>query len=127
MADISKISVNEQTYDIKDANARGSITTLEGQLGDLAYKDSASGSYTPAGSVTAPTVNVTPSSMSLKHIKNTGSLPSWGANVSEEVLSFSFSAGSLPTTENHTVLTGITDATATAPVFSGTAGTVTVS
>lgn len=127
MADISKISVNDVTYDIKDASARGQVVELVGQLGDLAYKDSASGSYTPAGTVTAPTVSVTPSSMTLKHINNAGSLPSWSANVSEETLSFNFSAGALPTTQNHTVLTGITDATATAPVFSGTAGTVTVS
>ena len=127
MADISKISVNDVTYDIKDASARGSIIDLGASLGDLAYKDSASGSFTPTGSVSAPTVSVTPSSISLKHINNVGSLPTWSANVSEETLSFSFNAGSLPTTQNHTVLTGITDATATSPVFSGTSGTVTVS
>ena len=123
MPDISKISVNDQTYDIKDASARGTLSTL----GSLAYKNSASGSFTPSGTVTAPTISVSPSSMSLTHINDVGTLPTWSANVSEETLSFTFSQGSLPTTQNHTVLTGIADATSTAPVFNGSAGTVTVS
>ena len=60
MPDVSKINVNETVYDIKDAVARADQATLEGQLGDLAYKNSASGSFTPAGSVSAPAITITP-------------------------------------------------------------------
>lgn len=127
MADISKISVNETTYDIKDASARGSVTTLQGSLGSLAYKNEASGTFTPAGTVSAPTVTVSPATKSVKVVNSAGTLPTWSANVSEETLSFAFTAGALTTTTNQTVVTGITDASATAPAFSGTSGTVTVS
>lgn len=127
MADISKISVNSETYNIKDATARGSVSDLEGSLGTLAFKSEASGTMTPVGTVTAPTINVSPTTSNVKVVNSVGSLPSWGANVSEETLSFSFSEGSLPTTNNQTVVTGIADATATAPIFSGTQTTVTVS
>ena len=127
MADISKISVNNETYDIKDANARGSVSDLSASLGTLAFQNSASGSITPSGTVTAPTISVSPTTASVKVIKSVGSLPNWGANVSEETLSFSFNEGSLPVTNNQTVVTGIADANATAPVFSGTQTTVIVS
>lgn len=127
MADISKISVNEETYDIKDATARGDLTALSASLGALAYKNDATGSVTAAGTVSAPTINVSPSTTTLKAVNNAGTLPSWSASVSSEILSFSWSAGALTTTTNKTVVTGIADATATAPVFSGTAVTVTVS
>lgn len=126
MSDISKISVNDVTYDIKDATARGSMTELEGRLGSLAYLNEASGTFTPSGTVTAPTITVTPSSTTVKGLDNAGTLPTWSANVSSETLSFSFTAGSLPSGTDKTVLTGITDATSTAPVFSGTQGTITV-
>lgn len=127
MADISKISVNEDTYDIKDAAARGDLTSLTASLGALAYKNDASGSVTAAGTVTAPTINVSPSTATIKAVNNAGTLPNWSASVSNEILSFSWSAGSLTTTTNKTVVTGIADATASTPVFSGTAVSVTVS
>lgn len=82
-------------------------------LGDLAYKDSATGSFTPSGSIT-------PSSTTVNSITAVGTLPTWSASVNNEVLSFSFNQGTLPTKgANQTVLTGAS--------FSGTAGTVTVS
>lgn len=126
MPDVSKINVNDTVYDIKDATARDAQATLEGQLGDLAYKDTASGSFTPSGSVAAPTITITTQTEVVKGINANGTLPSWSAAVSEETLSFSFSAGALPTTKNTTAVTGAT-AAATAPAFTGTAGTVTVS
>ena len=127
MPDISKISVNDTTYDIKDAIARGDLTTLQALLGALAYKNDATGSVTAAGTVTAPTINVNPSTKTIKAVNSAGTLPSWSAAVSGEILSFSWSAGALTTTNNETVVTGIADATATTPVFSGTAVSVTVS
>lgn len=126
MPDVSKINVNDTVYDIKDAVARADQATLEGQLGDLAYKNSASGSFTPAGSVSAPAITITPTTEVVKGINAVGSLPAWSASVSEETLSFTFSAGALPTTKNSTVMTGASAASAQ-PTFTGTAGTVTVS
>lgn len=126
MPDVSKINVNDTVYDLKDAVARSNQATLEGQLGDLAYKNSASGSFTPFGSVSAPAITITPATEVVKGVNAVGTLPSWGASVDNETLSFSFSAGTLPTTKNTTVVTGAT-ASAAQPVFTGTVGTVTVS
>lgn len=127
MADFSKISVNGNTYNIKDASARNSLNALRESLGSLAYKNEATGTFTPEGSVTAPTITVSPATKSVKVVDSAGTLPAWSATVSEETLSFDFNAGSLPTTTDQTVVTGITDATSSAPVFSGTSGTVNVS
>ena len=127
MADVSKISINETTYDIKDATARGDLTTLQASLGALAYKNDATGSVTAAGTVTAPTINVNPATKTIKAVNSAGTLPAWSATVSGEILSFSWNAGTLTTTKNETVVTGISDATASTPVFSGSAVSVTVS
>lgn len=118
-----------------------------------------------SGSVSAPTVTVTPATDSIKKVTSVGTLPTkaadiftangddtftagskaaWSANVDEtsETLSFSFTANDLPTfkqgakasytegtfdagtlpelaAEGTAVVTGITSATATAPVFTG--------
>lgn len=118
-----------------------------------------------SGSVSAPTVTVTPATDTIKKVTSVGTLPtkaadtftpngddtftagtkaSWSANVDEasETLSFSFTANDLPTfkqgakasytegafnagslptlaAEGTSVVTGITSATATAPVFTG--------
>lgn len=118
-----------------------------------------------SGSVSAPTVTVTPATDSIKKVTSVGTLPTkaadiftangddtftagskaaWSANVDEtsETLSFSFTANDLPTfkqgakasytegtfdagtlpelaVEGTAVVTGITSATATAPVFTG--------
>nr|DAO08131.1 MAG TPA: hypothetical protein [Bacteriophage sp.] len=118
-----------------------------------------------SGSVSAPTVTVTPATDSIKKVTSVGTLPTkaadsftangddeftqgsqaaWSADVDEksETLSFSFTANTLPTfkqgakasytegafdagslptlaAEGTAVVTGITSATATAPVFTG--------
>lgn len=118
-----------------------------------------------SGSVSAPTVTVTPATDTIKKVTSVGTLPSkaadiftpngddtftagsqaaWSANVDDasETLSFSFTANTLPTfkqgakasytegtfnagslptlaAEGTSVVTGITSATATAPVFTG--------
>ena len=118
-----------------------------------------------SGSVSAPTVTVTPATDSIKKVTSVGTLPTkaadiftangddtftagskaaWSANVDEtsETLSFSFTANDLPTfkqgakasytegtfdagtlpelaAEGTAVVTGITSATATAPVSTG--------
>lgn len=106
------------------------------QLGDLAFKDNASGSYTPAGSISV-TPTVTVNTTTVNSITNVGTLPTCtlpalSTTVSNENLTIgwsegSFSAGTLPTKgSNTTVATGIDSATATGS-FTGTAATITVS
>lgn len=99
-----------------------------GSLKALAFKDSASGSFTPEGTVEAPTVTVTPDTASITPFGSAGTLPRFSATVADETLTLSFSAGTLPTAgESVTAVTGIKSASASAPKFSGSTGTVTVS
>lgn len=97
-----------------------------GSLKGLAFKDSASASYTPAGSVSAPTVTVAVNTVKVAPITGVGTLPNFTASVSNETLTLGFSAGSLPTKgEDVTVATGIKSASASAPAFTGTNTTIT--
>lgn len=99
-------------------------------LGALAYKSSASGSFTPSGSVSAPTISVgtAGSTTTVNSITDVGTLPAFGATVSGEVLTLSWNAGTLPTKgSDTTVKTGDASYSASQPSFTGTAGTVTVS
>lgn len=89
----------------------GSVSITEGE---------GAANYTPSGSVSAPTITVTPSTTTVNSIEAVGTLPSFGATVANENLSFTWNAGTLPTKgSNTTVATGIDSATATAPTFSG--------
>jgi len=82
-------------------------------FGALAYKNSASGDYTPAG-----TVSVTKTTDTITEVASVGSLPSFSYDPQTETVSFN--AGSLPMTSDTNV---VTDASAT---FSGTQTTITV-
>ena len=91
----------------------------EGNLGSLAYKNSAEGTYTPAGSVSITkgndtTANVTP-------FGTAGSLPAW--SVSGETATFS--AGTLPTAG--TAVAVVTESGTDTATFAGTQATITVS
>lgn len=98
-----------------------------GSLKALAFKDSASASYTPTGSVSAPSVSVAVDTDSVTPISGVGTLPSFTASVANEVLTLGFSAGSLPTKGTAvTVATGIKSASASAPTFTGNGATITV-
>lgn len=109
-----KTAWNNKVGDVK-VNGTSVVSSKVANLGALAGKGSASGSYTPAGAVALNGVNET-----VKSVKTVGTLPSWSASVSGEVLSFSFSQGSLPTTEDKTVVGSAS------PTFSGTPATITV-
>lgn len=89
-----------------------------GEFGTLAYKNSATGSFTPHGSVA-----VTPSNTIVNSINDVGTLPTWTSTVANENLTISWSQGTLPTKgSDTTVVSGIQSAT-----FTGTGETVTVS
>ena len=92
-------------------------------LGSLASKNSASGSYTPAGTVSQPTASATTSSTTVNSITAVGTLPTF--TVSNETLTIT--AGTLPTKgSDTTVITAVSGVTVTQPIFSGTAATITV-
>lgn len=91
----------------------------EGNLGSLAFKNSASGSYTPAGTITVS--DGTDTTTTVNSITAVGTLPEF--TVSGETLTFN--AGTLPTKgSDTTVVTASGTRTAT---FGGTAATITVS
>lgn len=92
-------------------------------LGALAWEDTASGSYTPAGTVSKPGVTVTPTTASVPNVTSVGAMPTY--TVSNETLVIT--AGTAPTLG--TAITAITGASAeldAAPAFTGTAATITV-
>ncbi len=92
-----------------------------GNLGTLAYQNSASGSFTPAGSVTVD--NGTDSTDTVNGITAVGSLPSFSYDSTNEALTFN--AGTLPT--QGAAKTFVTASGTRSATFAGTADTVTVS
>ena len=98
-------------------------------LGALAYKNTASGSFTPAG--TCSGAAVTMSKATIKNMTNNGTLPSATMptfTMNEHTLVITdgtFSAGAVATFEDKTVATDVDSVTQ--PTFTGTQGTVTVS
>lgn len=91
-------------------------------LGELAFEDTASGSFTPAGTVSAPTITINKTTGSIQPVSNVGSMPTY--TVTGETLVIG--AGAVPTLgEAMTVMTGATGS-ATQPTFTGTTGTVVV-
>lgn len=119
-------------------------------LGALAMKDNATGNYTPEGTVSAPTVTVTPATETV-YVAQTASgggavtagtaasctLPALTTTVENETLTLGWTAGSftantptavtLPSFDSQTVVSGISDASASQPTFSGTQKAVIVS
>lgn len=123
---VTAVAGDETSYDETEFIFNGTKWQEYGNLsglGTLAYKDSASGSYTPQGSVAAPDVTVTPSTDTIKPVTDVGSMPTF--TVSGETLIIG--AGAVPTLgADKTFMTGAS-ASASAPAFTGTTGTVTVS
>ena len=111
-----------------DADTSWHLLGSADEFGALAFKDSASGSFTPHGSVSTPTITVTPSNTTVNSIDDVGTLPTWSATVANENLTISWSQGTLPTKgSDTTVVSGIQSATSSQPTFTGTGVTVTVS
>lgn len=96
-----------------------------GSLGALAFKNSATGSYTPAGSVSAPTVTL--ATTTVNSITGVGTLPELSMSVSNETLTVSFSQGTLPTQGGATTVATGTVSSVSQPSFTGTAATIEVS
>lgn len=90
-------------------------------FGDLAFKDNASGSYTPAGSVSVEATGGT--NAVVNSITAVGTLPAFGYDSSTETLTFS--QGTLPTKGSDTSV--VTSVGTLSGTFTGTAATITVS
>lgn len=127
MAYISIIRVNDVDYIIKDSEQENRFQDLIDRLGDLAFKDRASGKFTPSGVISTPNISIQTSSKTIKGISSVGTLPQWKAEVNGETLSFVWSEGSLPQTVNEAVLSQITSATSSTPQFTGKEEEVSVS
>lgn len=98
-------------------------------IGSLGWKNSASGNFTPSGNVSAPTISVKTAgaTTTVNSITNVGTLPTLTTTVANETLTIGFDQGTLPTKgSDTTVKTGDAAYEATAPAFTGTQGTVTV-
>lgn len=123
---VAQIEVNGVVYKIKDAELWDKVQDVIDLLGNLAYKDTASGSFTPEGSVSTPVITVQTATTNINTLASRGTLPQWGASVNNETLTFNWNAGSLPTSSEVTVATGILSATSSKPTFTGKEGMVTV-
>ena len=64
---------------------------------------------TPTAKATG--TNVALNTTTVNSVSNTGALPQWGASVNGETLAFSWNRGSLPTTIEKTVATGVNNVT----------------
>ena len=92
-------------------------------FGALAFKSSASGSYTPAGTVNVTQGNDT--TASVIPFGSAGTLPAASWSVSNETATFAFDAGTLPS--GGTAVDVVTAAGAVSAAFVGTEATITVS
>ena len=94
-------------------------------FGALAFKSSASGNYTPTGTVSKPTTTISGTQTgTVNSIDSVGTLPSY--TLSGETLVFN--AGTLPTKgANQTVVTSVGTPSTSQPTFTGTAATISVS
>lgn len=92
-------------------------------FGALAFKSSASGSYTPAGSITVTEASDTKTTIT--PIATVGTLPEAYFTISGETATFNFNTGTLPTTG--TDVDVVTASGARTAAFTGTEATITVS
>ena len=103
----------------------GDLSALQNLLGDLAYEDTAEGTFTPAGTVSRPSITVTPTTTSITGVASNGTAPSFSYDSTTKTLEFN--PGAMPTLDTAVAaMTGATAALNSDPVFTGTAGTVTV-
>lgn len=137
---VSKASSGTATYTPAGTNASSSVSgsctvTPSGSVSTTynATSSGANGNFTPAGTVSTPTITVTPSTVS-KYVASSatgggsvtaGSAASFTATVSSETLTLGWTANTptavtLPSFSSQTIATGISSATSTQPTFSGT-------
>ena len=118
-------TVSEQSFTGTPMTSTGSFTP-EGTVAAPTFTGSemtSTGTFTPEGTVSTPTITVTPTNDTVYSITDVGTLPS--LSVDGEVLTFN--AGTLPTKGTaQTVVASATAALDTAPAFTGTQGSLSV-
>lgn len=116
---LSKAAGTSSDYTVKEVSSVSVGTSSTTPTITVAEGTSSNG-YQVKGTVSAPTITVTPSTTTVNSITAVGTLPEFTATVSNENLTFGWSAGTLPTKgSNTTVATGISSATASQPTFTG--------
>ena len=117
-----------QIIKVKTVDANGKPTSWEPvDIGSLAGKNSATGSYTPEGSVSKPNVNVSPTKQSITPMKAVGTLPELSTTVSGKNVTIGFNKGTLPEKDTAVeVMTGASAELDAIPSFTGTQATITV-
>lgn len=124
-------TVSQPTFSGTPATLSTSLGTVDSaSFSGTPATISISKSYTPGGTVGIPTISVDTAgtTTTVNSITDVGSLPDFDATVTSEVLTFSWSAGTLPTKgANTTVKTGDALYTSSRPSFTGTAATISAS
>lgn len=116
---LSKSAGTSSDYTIKEVSSVSVGTTSATPTITVAEGTSSNG-YQVKGTVSTPTITVTPSTTTVNSITAVGTLPNFTATVTNENLALGWSAGTLPTKgDNTTVATGISSATASQPTFTG--------
>jgi hypothetical protein len=104
---------------------KGSVSfTNSNKTADVSPAASGTATYTPAGTVSAPTISVATAgaTTTVNSITAVGTLPTLTTSVDNEILTISFDQGTLPTKgANTTVKTGDAAYQASAPDFDGAA------
>ena len=123
-------SVSQPTFSGSSLTSTGKFTpsgsvglTTTNTTSTVSKAESGDTTYTPEGSVSAPTISVSTAgtTTTVNSITAVGTLPSLSATVSDENLTLSWDAGTLPTKgSNTTVKTGDASYTASTPTFTGT-------
>lgn len=123
--------INEDAEPVEYSWEKIGTTDIDlSDLGDLAYKDNATGNYTPSGTVSTPeiSVNQAGATESVTPFGSAGTLPELTMTVQNGNLTFGFSQGTLPSGGTPvTVKTGDASYVSSQPNFTGTQGSVTVS
>lgn len=112
-------------YDGDEYVWNGSAWQFIGQsnFGALAFVDTATGSYTPAGTISGIEIQVTPTTTSIAGINSVGSLPTFTLSGT----TLTYTAGTLPQASNATtVVTDVSGSATGTPTFTGTPATITV-
>lgn len=113
--DVVSRSTDHEDFVMSSSGVWQSFGHLSG-LGALAFKDTASGSYTPQGTISGTTLGT----KSISQVTNTGTMPTFTVQGTNLVIT----GGTEPTIESTTVADGTVTTEGT---FSGTPATITVS
>lgn len=125
-----KGTVSKPTFTGSASTASGKFTpegtvalTTGNKTATVSKASSGTATYTPEGTVSVPTISVDTagSTATVNSITNVGTLPDFSATVADENLTLGWSAGTLPTKgANQTVKTGDATYKSSQPAFTGT-------